>query len=79
MRLEIYNERRVKYTLYFREAEVLLPEVSAVAVDCQRLQAEICEEKVEEEKEEEKEEEVEKEDVEDMDKDEEVTKKDGIL
>ncbi len=53
---------------------MLLPEVSAVAVDRQRLHAEINEEEVEEGMEE-KEEEVEKEDVEDMD----YTTKDDIL
>jgi hypothetical protein len=46
---------------------VLLPEVSAVAVDRQRLQAEICEEEKEED------------DFEDMDNDEEDTTKDDIL
>ncbi len=50
----------------------MLPEVSAVAVDRQRLQAEICEEKEEEVEEEE-------EDVEDIDNDEEDTAKDDIL
>jgi hypothetical protein len=71
---------------------MLLPEVSAVAADRHRLQAEICEEKVEkgeeeqEEKEEEEEEkaaageeEKEEDDLDDMDIDEEVTAKDDIL